>query len=307
MIKKILLTGATGFIGSHLLYELVGKKYEVIIIKRSTSDTWRINDLLDKVKVYNVNEINLEEIFIENSIDCAIHLATNYIKAHKNRVEVESMISDNIKFPTDLAELCVRYNVKNFINTGTFFEYKMKKKAIDENDPIEPYNFYAATKIAFGDILKYYSKQFCFRVIDLKLFAPFGEKDNEKLIIFLIKSMLQGKHVDFSGGEQSWNFTYVKDIVQAFIKGLKKIETIHKYESFNIGYEKSYSIKQLVKKLEAISGKKIDISWGSKPYAENEIFYVNCKNNKAKDILGWNSQFNLQTGLKETYNYYLNK
>jgi len=307
MIKKILITGATGFIGSHLVNKLLKDGYELIIIKRSTSCTWRVANILNKVISFDCDNIDLEDIFAKNKIDCVIHLATNYIKSHKNISEVKSMINDNINFPSTLVELCIKYNVTNFINTGTFFEYKMQDKPLKETDKIEPYNFYATTKVAFSNVLKYYSKNFNLKVIDFKLFAPFGEKDNEKLIVFLIKSLIDKKKINFSGGKQSWNFTYIKDIVQAYIKALEKIETIKGYKSFNVGYNQTHNIKSVVKYLEKISGKMLNINWNTKPYTDNEIFYVNCNNDRIKKDLKWNPQFNLQSGLKKTYNYYLNK
>ena len=185
MIKNILLTGATGFIGSHLLEALVNNGNKVVITKISGSDTTRIDHLLKKVKSYDSDKIDLEKMFLETRIDCVIHLATNYIKSHKSEAEVELMLDSNVKFPTILAELCIKHKVGSFINTGTFFEYKMKDSPIKEGDPIDPYNFYASTKVAFNNIIKFYAKHFGLKVMDFKLFAPFGEKDNEKLVIFL--------------------------------------------------------------------------------------------------------------------------
>ena len=99
MIKKILLTGATGFIGSHLLDSLIKKDYKVIITKRKSSDTWRIGNLLDKIKIYDIDEVDSAVIFQENKIDCILHLATNYIKSHQGAGDVKQMIDDNVKFP----------------------------------------------------------------------------------------------------------------------------------------------------------------------------------------------------------------
>jgi len=76
--KTILLTGPTGFLGSHLLQALLNEGYKVIILKRSFSDTWRINHLLDNLKSYDINKTPLEKPFEENKIDIIIHTATNY-------------------------------------------------------------------------------------------------------------------------------------------------------------------------------------------------------------------------------------
>lgn len=304
MIKTVLLTGATGFIGSHVLEELVGNNYRTIVLKRSDSDVWRIKNFLNKVICYDIDKTKLERPFSENEIDCVIHLATRYIKNHKGIDDASLMIDSNINFPTRIVELCAKYKVNKFINSGTFFEYKTKKSLIIDGDKIEPCNFYAATKVAFNDILKYYSIKNNLTVIDLKLFAPFGEKDNEKVIVFLIKALLENKLVEFSGGEQRWNFTYVKDIARAYLNALEKISDLSGFNSFNIGYEKAYNIKEAVEMIEKISSRKMNVRWGAKPYVENEIFYTCCDNNKAKDVLRWLPKYNIYSGLEKTYLYY---
>lgn len=308
MIKTVLLTGATGFIGSHLLEKLLERKFKVVLLKRSFSDTWRIEEFLDKIKFYNVDKIGLEPAFKENRIDCVIHLATKYVKRNESTKDIEEIVDTNVRFPSLLCQFCLQYGVNYFINTGTFFEYKIQERLISESDEKQAYNFYATSKLAFGEILRFYSRSHGLKVVDFKLFAPFGEKDNEKLIIFLIKSLLRGTKIEFSGGEQRWNFTYVKDIVDAYISALSNFGKISGYEDFNVGYNEAYSIKEVAKKLEKIAkDKKFRIVWGAKPYISNEIFYVNCDNSKIKKILKWKPVFNIDSGLEATYNYYLER
>lgn len=305
MIKTILLTGATGFIGSHLLKRLLSENYKLIILKRSTSNIWRIKELIKETSFYDIDTNSLQNAFQENKIDCVIHAATAYLKSHKGIGDVDKIMDSNINIASQLCELAVEYRVPYFINTGTFFEYKIKKTPIMETDSLLGYNLYATSKIAFNSIIRYYAENFGLKVINLKLFAPFGEKDNEKLFVFLIKALLNKKKIDFSGGEQKWNFTYVEDIAKAYICALKYFKKTKKYEIFNIGYSKTYSIKNAVKILEEISGKKLEINFGQKKYLENEIFYVNCNNAKAKNLLKWKPDFNFKTGLEKMYDYYL--
>ncbi|MDD5627244.1 MAG: NAD(P)-dependent oxidoreductase [Patescibacteria group bacterium] len=306
MIKTVLVTGAAGFIGSHLLENLLKKNYRVIALLHSASNNTRIEPFRRAVKIYYSDKNELGLIFKESHIDCIIHLATKYIKKHNNLNEVEEMIDTNVKFPSLLCQLAIQAEVKYFINTGTFSEYKMKNLPLKEEDEKCAYNLYAATKLSFAEILKYYANSYNFKVIDFKLFAPFGDRDNEKLMAFLIKSLNKGEEIEFSGGEQRWNFTYVKDIAQAYLCALKHFNKIVKFEGFNVGYDKAYSIKEITKKIEKIANKKFNIIWGAKPYIENEVYYVNCDNSKLKKILKWKPLYNLDYGLEKTYYYYLN-
>lgn len=302
--KTILLTGATGFIGSHLLPKLLEKKYQVIILKKSSSPIWRIKKLLPQVKSYNLDQISLRLPFQENKIDCLIHLAAKYVKRDQNYGQIEKMVDTNLKIPSLLCHLCLRHKVKYFINTGTFFEYQTSSKPLTENSPFKSYNFYAATKTAFSQILKQHTEELGFKAIDFKLASVFGPKDNPKLLNFLIKSLIRGQKIDFSPGDQRWNFTYVEDTIQAYLNTIQHLPKLSSYETLNIGYNKPHSIKDIVKNLEKISGKKLNITWGAKPYPENEIMFANYDHSKAKKLINWKPSYNLYTGLEKTYNYY---
>ena len=308
-VKKILLTGAMGFIGSHLLETLLEGKYNLVVLKKKNSPMWRVEHLTSKVKFFDVNEeYNLEKVFEENEIDCIIHLATFYKKIHNGKDDVKRMVESNILFPSLLLELAVKFDVKYFVNTGTFFEYKLGgEEKITEDSSLEPYNLYAATKISFENILKYYSRNHNIKGITLKLFAPYGEKDNEKLVVYLIKNLLSESKVELTPSEQKWNFTYVADIAGAYLKTLDYIQNMERgYETFNIGSGEVHSIKELVGVLEKISEQSLLVDWGAKPYLPNEIMFVNCDNSKAEKLLKWKSQTGLEEGLKNVYSYYQN-
>ena len=310
MKKTILITGAAGFIGYHLIDDLVkSDKYKVIALIRSDSNNERLDEFGRKITRVYSDKGSLEKIFKTHKIDTIVHLATLYIKNHQKPKEVEEMINSNVRFPSVLCDLASRYKVKHFINSGSFFEYKLgARKKLKEDDAYSPYNFYSATKRSFSEILKYYCENFEMKTIDFKLFAPFGEKDNVKLVVFLINSLLSGEKIEFSGGEQTWNYTYVKDISKAYVLAIENIGKMKKaYQPINVGYDKAVSIKKMAKILEKVSGKKFNIKWGAKPYIDNEIFYVNCDNTRLKKILGWKPKYSVKSGLEKTYKYYLNK
>jgi len=303
----ILVTGGTGFIGSHIVEKLIQLKRKVIILKRKSSHIWRIKAVLNKCLIYDVED-GLENVFKQKKIDLIIHLATKYLKYHKNLQEIKEMIETNITYPSQLLDLAVKYKVNKFINTGTCFEYKAASKKIKEEDKVEAYNFYAATKLAFEEVLKFYATNHGTKAITLKLFFPYGEKDNHKLIFLIINAMLKNKPLKTTKGEQRINYTYVSDIVEAYIKAIDYLGSIayHSYEHFNIGSEKSFTVQEIVKYLEEISGKKDLIKLGSLPYPVNEITYANCYNEKAREKLGWCPKTDIKTGLKKTFTFYKN-
>ncbi len=305
--KNILVTGGTGFIGSHLINILLNLNYNVILLKRKLSDIWRIKEFLPGCLVYDI-EKGMENVFKQNKIDLIIHLATKYVKSHETSQDIRDMIETNITYPSQLLDLSAKYKVNKFINTGTCFEYKPTTKKIREEDKNEAHNYYAATKLAFEEILKFYVNVCKIKAVTLKLFYPYGEKDNKKLISLIISSLLANKPLNITKGEQEINYTYVDDIADAYIKSIYYLDSNKycDYEHFNIGIDKTSKLKDIVNYLEEITGKKGIIKLGALPYPVNEIMYFNCYNEKAREKLGWRPKTDIKTGLQKTYKFYKN-
>ncbi|MGB7969623.1 MAG: NAD-dependent epimerase/dehydratase family protein, partial [Methanobacterium sp.] len=233
MNETVLVTGGTGFIGSHVIEHLLTNGYRVILLKRSFSKTWRIEEFKDKITCYNIDEIELDKIFRKESITAIIHLAT-YYKKHHTQEDIDPMIRSNILFPVELLENARKFDVKIFINTGTFFEYAYDTLPIHENSYEKPFNFYAITKLAFENILKSYTKKEDIKSITLKIFSPYGPRDNEeKIVPLLINHTIKDKEIKLSHGLQKLDFIYVKDIAEAYISSLKNISLIEEYEAIN--------------------------------------------------------------------------
>ena len=301
MSKYILLTGGTGFIGSHLLEELLNQNKKVILLKRSFSNTWRINEFIENEDLIlkNIDKIQLEDVFSQYDIKGSFHLAAFSQRVHSPN-SVQEMIDSNIKFPTCLLEQCITNNCKFFINTGSFFEYDLNNHPIAENSPIKAFNLYGSTKIAFENILKYYSDKYTMKCFSLKLFTPYGPKDDmNKILPYLIINSMKKNDLVIKSPNKKLDFVYIKDIIDAYILLMNNVHKFNKYESFNIGTNISTSIKDLLKIIEEYLGKNKNIAFEN---IENEN--VICDNNKIKEKLSWNPKITLKNGIKHTIDYY---
>lgn len=299
---NVLLTGATGFLGSHLLEALLKEGYSVVILKRSTSNLWRIAHLAGQYKSYDVDTQPVSEVFNLEEIDIVIHMATLYRK-FDNGNEVSEMLDANVKFPAEILESGVRSGIKGFINTGTFFEYDCSKQPVDESAPIAPFNFYAKTKIAFESILKTYSDNIM--VNTFRLFSPYGEKDNQKLLPVIIQKALKGEVIELSEGLQKIDLIYVDDIVSAYVHAVKRIlSTPNKseYEVLNLGSGVALSIRDIVSIVEQKIGSSLQIEWGEASKIDIPIAYADIS--KAREILNWQPKHNAFTGITNTISYY---
>jgi len=302
---NILVTGATGFIGSHLVRRLLSLKHNIYISTRPNSDLSRISGLSSQFSKIDIDSSlnGIEKTFQESTIDGVIHLATYYRKEDSTE-EMENMNKTNIDFPLQLLSFAKKYKSTFFINTGTCFEYASSSESINEDSPIQPFNYYASTKLKFEKNLIDSIQDSSFKALTLKLFFPYGEKDNNKLVKLLIDSLIQKKEFHVTKGEQNLSYTYVSDIIEAYILALSHIKmTESKYDVFNIG-SSAIKVSDIFDTLEEISNKK-GLIMRDKEYAKNEIMNMHTESEKAKKILGWKQKFSLTEGLQQTYNYYL--
>lgn len=284
------MTGATGFFGSHLLPTLIEKGYDIIILKRSFSNTWRIKDIISQIESYDIDKKNIQRVFDENEIEGIIHLATDYGK--KNDNDIIQMFKVNIELPSKLLDLGCKHGVIFFINTHTFWNSE--------------YSLYSAMKNSFIEIGKYFTSNFKIKFINMKLEHMYGEKDEYgKFIPFVIKNILEDKKIKVTKGEQKRDFIYVNDVVDAYIKVLNRLENISdEMIEFEIGTGESISLKYLINKIERKIGKKANIKWGEIPYRKNEIFDSKANIEKVKQYLEWSPKYDVSSGLKKTIDWY---
>ncbi|WP_172611013.1 NAD-dependent epimerase/dehydratase family protein [Eubacterium limosum] len=266
---KVLLTGATGFLGSHLLKKFVKSKYEVIVLKRSTSNLWRIKDVVDKVKCYDIDQVDLGQVFEkEPDIDSIVHTATCYGRGEEISTDI---VQTNLLFPLELMELAVKYGCPAFFNTDTFF-------AKNTNKQYQYLNSYTLSKKQFLEWGKEFAAQKKIHFYNLILEHVYGEDDNpDKFIPMVIDQCMKNvDHLDLTSGEQKRDFVYVGDVAQIYDFLLQNAE-IRKsyYEEFDIGTGNSIEIKEAVKIIKATTQSQTILNFGSINYRDGEIIETN--------------------------------
>ena len=286
---NILITGATGFLGSNIINNLSKKKkFRFIYLTRKNSNFSRLKKF-KKNKNYIINYHTLENIFIKHQIDLIIHCATNYGTKDTN---ISNIVSSNLFLPLKLLDLSKKYNIKRFINTDTVL-----KKNI---------SLYTRSKSHFVEWLKKYSKYiYCCNV---KIEHFFGPKDDESKFIMSIISKLISNNtsIDLTKGIQKRDFIFIDDVVSAFeiiISNSLKYED--SFKTFEIGTGKSIPIHKVVKKIKLLSkNNKTLLNFGKLRLRANEQMDIKVNNRELKK-LGWKPKFNLQQGIKKTLKYYV--
>ena len=266
--KKALLTGVTGFIGSHLARHLLKNNWEVNAIVRESSNLDVLPpDIKQNINFHvHTNQNSLLKIVKTSAPDVVFHLASLFLSNHKYE-DIPALIESNVTFGTQLLDAMIKNDVKNLVNTGTSWQHY-------ENKSYSPVNLYAATKQAFEDITKYYIETAGLHVINLQLFDTYGEGDRRRKLLSLLREIADsGETLQMSLGEQKIDIVHVDDVADAFLIAANFLlnEQYEFCDTYAISSGNAISLRDLVKKYEQILGKKLNIEWGKRAYREREV------------------------------------
>lgn len=290
---KVLVTGATGFIGQNLIDALIDLDYEVHCIVRANSDVSVLNS---SVKIYrHSGEIEcLQNYFKQEQFTGVIHLASLFLAAHQDK-DIENLVDSNITFGVKLLEASVESNVQWFINTGTFWQHF-------ENQAYNPVNLYAASKEAFEVMAKYYSQTSNMIFTTIKLNDTFGPNDTRNKVFNLwAKIAKSGEVLEMSEGEQIIDISYIKDVVKAYLLLIEHLMSENKKSfnerSFVVTNSEKMTLKELSLIFEEATNSKLHIKWGGRPYRDREVMQPF---NKGEVVPTWKPQFDLKTAIQKT-------
>lgn len=285
---RILVTGATGFVGTNLL-ETLTKKYDVHALVRPTTDLHKI--ATERVCVFNDDIAKLSTYLRDNKIDGIVHLASLYISEHQF-AQVKDLVLSNIYLGTALLEAAVQADVKWFLNTGTIWQ-----NYIPDSEVYCPVNLYAATKQAFLDMAKYYMEISSLKFCTLKLCDTYGPGDTRKKVLALFKQIAEsGEALDMSPGEQYIDLIHIADVVRGFevlIQRMDKGECIENEYVLSSG--NMIRLKELALCYEKESGMKLHINWGGRKYRKREVM---LPWQRGKVLPGWQTEMKLENWLK---------
>ena len=285
----ILLTGVTGFVGSHLLKYLVKEKYKIVVLKRSTSDISRIKQVIGDVAIYNIDKERIELAFKNHKIDVVMHLASSYGK----KQNYEDLIQTNIILGLELISLSINYEVKVFMNTDTFFNSK---------NVIQSYlSDYTTTKKHFLDWLSL--KKDSIKIANMKLHHVYGEDDShDKFSTWLFRELSAGnKSIKLTTGDQLRDFIYIQDVVKAYEVVMLENQSFHSMQEFNISTGRKHTVREFCtlmghEILKDAQNVKEALLFGGKSDNLDEIMDV-FNDNSALLELGWAPEFDLASGL----------
>jgi len=297
MKKIILITGSSGFIGSELVKKLLRKKvYLILLINKE-----KLKIKSKKIKFISCSLLNykkLKNILYTNNITDIIHCAWIGVSSQKRNSLQQKL---NLKITSNILRAIKYKKINSFISLGSQAEYGSKFYKIYEDSKERPKTQYGKIKIKILKKIQVFCKKNNIRFVWLRIFTGYGpNSDNNWIIPSTIIKIINNQKTKFTSGNQIYNFIYISDISSAIIKSLysKNVNGI-----FNLGSEKSYTIRYVVK----LIFKKLKIKkkpvFGELPYRNDQIMKFSPSISKIKKNLKWQPKYSISKGLNKTIKF----
>lgn len=310
-MEKAVVTGGAGFIGSNIVEELVSQDIGVVVL----------DDLYLGSKD-NLSEVIEDIKFIEGSVtdkddvksavkgcDTVFHLAARSSSPMHKEDPVEG-VAVNVGGFVNVCELAIEEGVEKVVYASTSSMYGSVEPPHEEDSGEVPINRYAASKMSRERYAQMYSYKEELETTGLRYFSVYGPHESNKgkyaniVTQFLWKMKDGEKPVIWGDGEQTRDFTYVKDVARATVKAAERREELDG-EYFNIGTGSPVSFNKVVEEINCLLDKDIQAEHVENP-RDKYFRFQKADNSRSKDILGWEPENSFEEGLKKTEEYYRN-
>ena len=296
-MKKILITGATGFIGNYLIHELT-KNHKIIGISKNKIKS-------SKNFISSSADITKSNLKIKNQFTDIIHMAA-YSDVNYCNLNPTKCYELNVKSTQRMLEIA-RKNDSNFIFLSSSHVYGNPiKQPIVEDSVCNPSTHYASSKKMSEILCETYAKTYGLDIKIARLFSVYGPKSPKSNLIFnIVDQMINNSKITLGNTYPKRDFIFISDVIIGLIKILNSKKK--GFQVYNLGSGKSVSVENIVKNCLTISNKKLKIISSKEKRRENEIINIQANISKMKKEFNWKTEISLEKGLEITYNYYISK
>lgn len=298
---RILLTGATGFLGSHIAESLLTDKYEILALKRTISKYDNLS-FTHSVLWVDIDTLGWEKRVVEFSPSIIIHTAWIGVSS-EGRDNWNDQL-ENIDFMTQLLELARLCGNCKFISLGSQAEYGNFSGKIDETYPVNPTNAYGFVKVSAQRMLQSFCEIHNICWYWLRVFSVFGERESDKwLIPNVIKAILQGEEkIDCTFGQQRYSYLYVKDFAEAVKKIVKSDGNYSGI--YNISSNHPIKLRTLLEMIKEKTNPNFQLNYGALPYRSGQSMHMEGDASKFQSQFGDIVLSDFENKLEKTINYY---
>ena len=294
---KVLLTGATGFIGSHIARELVREGHEVHALVQPEIDRGRIDDIRDSLRFVQGDLLDSSFIPHPSSFDLCIHLAWyvepgKYLHAPQNKDWVQASLR--------LAHGLKDAGCRRFIAAGTCFEYATSEPPQRESTPTKPSTLYVESKLNLLHALPSVGIDFAW----VRFFYQYGPyEDPRRLMPVVINLLRRGQEAKLVAGDRIRDYLHIEDVASAVCAVAQSKLT----GAVNIGSGQPVTVRDIALKIGELLDRVDLIKLGALPYAADEPMHLLADTTKLREGTGWKLRYNLESGLRQTIEWWKNR
>ncbi|MGD0207893.1 MAG: NAD(P)-dependent oxidoreductase [Verrucomicrobiota bacterium] len=301
---RYFITGATGFVGSHLTHKLLASGAQVAILVRNPEGARRIRDLLDRVTVIRGELSSIRacaDALKSFRPDVVFHLGWSGANSYQHQQNIDQVYL-NVDGSLKLVRLTAEAGCKKFIGMGSVIEYGRFDRELHEDLPVKPDNLYGASKFGVGLLSEFLCKSLGMTFAWFRLSWGYGPDDDAaRMIPYVIQSLLQRKKPSLTPGKQLWDYLYIDDIVDALrlVANLQRVGG-----TFNLGCGEPRRIREIVEFVRDQIDPSLQIGFGDIPYREGQAMSLQVNNRRLRDATGWSPKVPLEVGLRKTVQWY---
>lgn len=294
---KVLLTGAAGFIGSHVARHLLAGGDEVFAVVRPQSRPWRLADIQASLHLveYDLTDSNATEACVARvRPDLCIHLAW-FVEPGRYLDSLENLRW--VRAGLNLASALATHGCRRLVGAGTCLEYASTDGPLSEDSPVRPGSLYAASKLGLGLMLEQLGAVTAMQTAWLRFFYLFGPMEDERrLVPSVTRALLENREARVSSGIYVRDFLHVADVASAVCA----VARSDVRGPINIGSGRPVTIHDVVATLGTILGRPERIVWGGRPDDALAPASLCADPRRLMDSTGWSPRFNLDAGLRDT-------
>lgn len=305
--KRVLLTGASGFIGAHVARLLVREGSEVHGLTSNVSSIYpdRLRDIRSDITLHEANLMDrtaIEKLVHDVKPEIVLHLGA-YTHVGKSWNRVDECIQANIQGTVNLLEAMADVGYDRFVNTGTSEIYGAVDVPFREDVCPKPVSPYAVSKYSAEMYCRLGIESYEWPIVMVRPFNAYGPGQSpDRIIPEVIVRALRGEDLAMTTGNQTREFNYVEDLAEGFVLAAT-VDGVDG-ELINIGCGEEVKINDLTRRILALMGDPITADFGALPDRPIEIWRMFCDNTKAKELLGWTPRHSLEDGLDKTIEWY---
>jgi len=294
-MQRILVTGASGFIGAAVTRQLVASGRDVAVLLRTSSQSQRLAPLLDRLTVIRGDLLHLgavEEEVATFAPQGLLHLAWDGVKgADRN----SPMQADNIAASVALFRMAETQRCQAFVALGSQAEYGPAPGKLHEQTPTRPTTVYGAAKLATYLVLERIAATSGRPFAWLRLFSSYGEDDDPSwLLPYLTRCLLARQRPAVTAAEQRWDYIHVDDVARAMIAAMDE----RALGVFNLGSGQALPLREIICMLRDLVDPCLKVGFGDVPYRPDQVMHLEADITALRDATGWAPQVALVDGLR---------